>query len=485
MNVYSTRNDFFSRGTGNEGRARQSARLRSIVNRLQQSGVKRQVGLGSPSCIHDQRNNDERATACKLGFDSPVITQSFDRPRLGNSIAIGARHFGPGNRRAGGIGQSLLDRLTHGRTARKIGDDDAIAATPAVNNGAISRHVSPSFCQERILDTKPVLDGGDAEIECALALGAFGDLLAKLADFRAGCHRAVDFVELDIDVAAELTRLLGFIHLLLCRGLQEIEIRPSADPGLQFRKLNAHRRQLGDDDSTDLFFFNLHAGKPGIESARAISTRHAALQQEAKQRGGYLGQMKEKKFAAKTRLGARDFDPDEPRDESGKWAGGGEGGKKADVKARIGDFVHSNGDAIGQAARKTLGSVKSHQRELIAGAITAALYHGVGLDFPAEVESAIHGQIINLAENLKVTNAMAHKVMSDAVTRLKSLRGIKDTIDADRAGVDAALVKLGKVLAKLEPRYRAQDYDPEQPRDPHGRDGVSVPGNTSGDGRDS
>jgi uncharacterized protein len=32
---------------------------------------------------------------------------------------------------------------------------------------------------------------------------------------------------------------------------------------------------------------------------------------------------------------------------------------------------------------------------------------------------------------------------------------------------------------------QAKDFDPEQPRDPHGGEGVSVPGNTSGDGRDS
>ena len=40
--------------------------------------------------------------------------------------------------------------------------------------------------------------------------------------------------------------------------------------------------------------------------------------------------------------------------------------------------------------------------EIIASAVTAILYHIVGLDFPVEVETAIHGELINLASNLQV-----------------------------------------------------------------------------------
>jgi hypothetical protein len=92
-----------------------------------------------------------------------------------------------------------------------------------------------------------------------------------------------------------------------------------------------------------------------------------------------------------------------------------------------------------------------------------------------------------VSDHLEKTRAVLDQLTSKINRHAKStgVRGIKDTIDADRAGVDAALVKLGKVLAKLQPRYRAQDYDPNQEPDERGGEGRSVPGNTSGDGRDS
>ena len=97
----------------------------------------------------------------------------------------------------------------------------------------------------------------------------------------------------------------------------------------------------------------------------------------------------------------RDWDETaHPRDPDGKFTGGGGdsggagtdggGSKLADVKEKIRSFIRGPGLSVIHAVGEKL---KENQKELLATAVTAGLYHVVGLDFPADVEAAIHHEV--------------------------------------------------------------------------------------------
>jgi HK97 family phage prohead protease/HK97 family phage major capsid protein len=144
------------------------------------------------------------------------------------------------------------------------------------------------------------------------------------------------------------------------------------------------------------------------------------------------------------------YSEDEPRDESGKWtSGGGSGaggdadkpgaGKVAATKQKIKDFINGPGKAAVHAVGVKL---KENQKELLASAITVGLYHVVGLDFPPEVESAIHNEVTNFATNAQISVAAARDYIQKAVNALVAMR--KKAVEDD--DVLDALLKLKKHL---------------------------------------
>jgi hypothetical protein len=60
---------------------------------------------------------------------------------------------------------------------------------------------------------------------------------------------------------------------------------------------------------------------------------------------------------------------------------------------------------------------------------------------------------MNLGNNPSVAHGRAHEMMTHAVSKLKSLRGVKEDKDDE---LDALLHKLHKVLKELEPRYKGK-----------------------------
>jgi hypothetical protein len=135
---------------------------------------------------------------------------------------------------------------------------------------------------------------------------------------------------------------------------------------------------------------------------------------------------------------AKSFNPDEPRDEHGRWGTGG-----VAVKAKLKEFLASHGkDAIAAVAHK----LDENKKELLAGAITFSLYHIVGADFPVDVESAVHDQVVNFADNAKVSVGMARDYMHQTVDKMIALRGLHK---AEPDEVLAALIKLRSVLADM------------------------------------
>jgi hypothetical protein len=135
---------------------------------------------------------------------------------------------------------------------------------------------------------------------------------------------------------------------------------------------------------------------------------------------------------------AKGYDPGEPRDDHGRWGTGG-----AAVKAKIKAFLDGPGkDALAVVAHK----LDQNKKELLAGAITFSLYHIVGADFPVDVESAVHDQVVNFADNAKVSVGMARDYMHQTVDKMIALRGLHK---AEPDEVLAALIKLRSVLADM------------------------------------
>jgi uncharacterized protein len=121
----------------------------------------------------------------------------------------------------------------------------------------------------------------------------------------------------------------------------------------------------------------------------------------------------------------------------------GTGGGAGTLKARVGNFINGPGRAaIGKAAH----ALKEHQREILAGAVSASLYHVAGLDFPADVEEAIRSEVENFSTNAKVALGTARMHMRNAVNSLIRLRRGGDAVD----DILEALIKLKAVLDKDE-----------------------------------
>jgi hypothetical protein len=145
------------------------------------------------------------------------------------------------------------------------------------------------------------------------------------------------------------------------------------------------------------------------------------------------------------------YSEDEPRDDQGRWtSGGGDGGSDkpgssgGSLKDRLKDFVNGPGLAAVHAVAEKL---KENQRELLAGAVTAGLYHVAGLDFGPDVEAAVHNEVTHFAENAQVSMLMARDYMRRAVDALVALRkGQK----ADEDDILEHLLKLKAVLDKDE-----------------------------------
>ena len=154
----------------------------------------------------------------------------------------------------------------------------------------------------------------------------------------------------------------------------------------------------------------------------------------------------------------RDWDESaHPRDPDGKFTGGGGdsggagtdggGSKLADVKEKIRSFIRGPGLSVIHAVGEKL---KENQKELLATAVTAGLYHVVGLDFPADVEAAIHHEVSNLGTNAQMSVALARDHMRRAVDALVALRRQKAMKDDEEDEILAALLKLKTVLDKDE-----------------------------------
>jgi hypothetical protein len=148
-------------------------------------------------------------------------------------------------------------------------------------------------------------------------------------------------------------------------------------------------------------------------------------------------------------------DPDDPSDKP-----------KANISSRITSFLGSGKaqSAVHSAASKAFDTVKSSHKHLITTAIAMSLTHvaphhaDVVLNNP-DLEDHIHHQIEHLSQNLSVTKSMAHGMLTHAVGKLKEMRGIKEDQDKDDE-LDSNLIKLHKLLKKLEPHY-----NPKSPKE--------------------
>ena len=81
--------------------------------------------------------------------------------------------------------------------------------------------------------------------------------------------------------------------------------------------------------------------------------------------------------------------------------------------------------------------------------------HGIGGAIPADLEDHVHHQIKHIATTLGVTKDIAHHMMTHAVGQLKSLRGLDEQTNKGKdEELDDALVKVHRVLKKIEKQYR-------------------------------
>lgn len=234
-----------------------------------------------------------------------------------------------------------------------------------------------------------------------------------------------------------------------------------------------------------------HSNNPDIVADKALYGRQLLLTNEADIRGADEGYgsggdyafLCLEPFASTRRLNMGDslrpFGDENPNHDphSGQFTSGPGGSSSASggIKSRIGAFVKSDKakEAIQSAVRQVIGTAKERHGEILASAVSFGLYHLAGIDFPMDVESALHHEIANLATNLNVSNQMAHQAMKTAVGKLKSLRGIRDSAGDEDHDLDAALSRLGMLLDKIEPHYKgvkdAGDWD--ESKHPRGEGG--------------
>jgi hypothetical protein len=137
-----------------------------------------------------------------------------------------------------------------------------------------------------------------------------------------------------------------------------------------------------------------------------------------------------------------------PRGEGGRFGAGGLGEK---AKASVSKFVKS--DKAQKVIAGVVGKIKDkeNQKELLASAVTFAMYHFMGLDFGADIEHAVHHEVAHFADNAKIAFGLARERVRDTVDGLIKLRrGTKDAIDDAKDPILAALEGLAKILAKDE-----------------------------------
>jgi hypothetical protein len=125
-------------------------------------------------------------------------------------------------------------------------------------------------------------------------------------------------------------------------------------------------------------------------------------------------------------------------DEHGKFA---TGPIKAFLAGPAKDIVHTVGSKL-----------NDNKRELLAAAITFSLYHVAGADFPADVEEAIHAQVVNFAENAQVSVGIAKDYMSRAVAAMIALRTERNAkkLKVARDEVLEALTGLQTILDNMD-----------------------------------
>jgi hypothetical protein len=122
------------------------------------------------------------------------------------------------------------------------------------------------------------------------------------------------------------------------------------------------------------------------------------------------------------------YDPNEPRDDHGRWGAGGSAaaaaiaGASAKTQAAVA-WVKSG--AAQQALRGAI--TEDRVKTAITMGITSALYHIGQLDDPAMavVEPFLHNQVHNVAGNLQVASGRARDLM---------IAGVRALIDAKISG---------------------------------------------------
>jgi hypothetical protein len=134
--------------------------------------------------------------------------------------------------------------------------------------------------------------------------------------------------------------------------------------------------------------------------------------------------------------------------------------KPSGIHARISDFVNhpKTQEIIHSSANKFMDATKKH-KGLLAFAVTKALSHAADVDLPEDLEDQVHHHIEHLATHLSISKTMAHGMLLHTVGKLKEMRGIKENQDKDDE-LDSALIRLHKMLKKLEPQYNPPKEEP-------------------------
>lgn len=137
------------------------------------------------------------------------------------------------------------------------------------------------------------------------------------------------------------------------------------------------------------------------------------------------------------------------------------------AKGPIGSFLMQHGGDVVNNVVSAAGQKLTDpevQKELLAGAVSFALYHVAKVDFPMDVEPQLHDQVVNFATNAHVAVGMARQMMKDTVNGLIAKRagGAKDGIaDADDPVMKALLglkyvLEHSKMLDETEKKREKQ-----------------------------
>jgi hypothetical protein len=130
------------------------------------------------------------------------------------------------------------------------------------------------------------------------------------------------------------------------------------------------------------------------------------------------------------------------------------------IRNRINNFVKSDGAkaAFHSAAGKAFDVVREHHKAAIAAAVMLGMRHAAHIDMPGDLEEHVAHHIEQLGTSLSISKTMAHHMLTHAVGKLKELRGIKEEVEKDDE-LDASLIRLHKILKKMEPNYKEEPKD--------------------------